>query len=349
MFEEESELKSVNNIDEFDVNVSDSEKDIEDVEPEEVTPADAEPEEVTTEEAAPEEAAPEEAAPEEDAAESIDIIPDSIEEPKENISFILENTNDSENNSIIPSLIFIVPYRDREQQYDFFSKHMLTILEDYPINYYKILYIHQKDNRSFNRGAMKNIGFIVVKQLYPNDYQNITLVFNDIDTMPYTKNMLTFPTKPGIIKHFYGFTYCLGGIVSINAKDFEMINGFPNFWAWGYEDNLLNNRAKYSNLEIDRSEFYNILDKNILHFTEGITRNVNRTEYDEYNNNTSEGINTIFNLEYSINENGFVDVTQFFTSREENISQSYIHDLRKGNIPFTNKKTYRRPMMKMSF
>ena len=57
---------------------------------------------------------------------------------------------------------------------------------------YKIYYIHQNDKREFNRGAMKNIGFMVIKDKYPNDYQNITLVFNDVDTMPYSKNFLNF-------------------------------------------------------------------------------------------------------------------------------------------------------------
>ena len=63
----------------------------------------------------------------------------------------------------VPNIIFIVPYRDREQQYHFFSSHMRMILEDVPN--YRILYIHQTDKRQFNRGAMKNIGFLVVKDL----------------------------------------------------------------------------------------------------------------------------------------------------------------------------------------
>ena len=165
----------------------------------------------------------------------------------------------------VPNIIFIVPYRDREQQYHFFSSHMRMILEDVPN--YRILYIHQTDKRQFNRGAMKNIGFLVVKDLYPDFYKNITLVFNDVDTMPFTKNFLNYETVKGIIKHFYGFKFTLGGIVSIMAGDFELINGFPNFWGWGYEDNELNKRALNSYITIDRSQFYPILDKNILMLT----------------------------------------------------------------------------------
>ena len=47
----------------------------------------------------------------------------------------------------------------------------------------------------------------------------------------------------------------LGGIVSITAGDFEKINGFPNLWSWGYEDNALNQRAKFHNITIDEVSF----------------------------------------------------------------------------------------------
>ena len=76
-------------------------------------------------------------------------------------------------------IIFIVPYRDRKQHYDIFSEHMKTILEDIEPTDYDIFYIHQTDTRSFNRGAMKNIGFLYVKDKYPDTYKDITLVFND--------------------------------------------------------------------------------------------------------------------------------------------------------------------------
>ena len=238
----------------------------------------------------------------------------------------------------IPKIIFIVPYRDRAQHYEFFSNHMKIILSDMDPNEYKILYIHQLDSRSFNRGAMKNIGFITVKNMYPENYRDITLVFNDVDTMPYTKGFLNYETTHGVVKHFYGFTFVLGGIVSIKSADFERVNGFPNFWAWGYEDNLLNERINESGITIDRSQFYPILDVNILHLNDGISRNVNKTEFDVYKSKTNEGINTIYNLEYMIDEStGFVNVSNFQTNRDENISTSFTYDLRNGNTPFRSK------------
>jgi len=239
----------------------------------------------------------------------------------------------------IPRLVFIVPYRDREQQHIFFHNHMTNnILADIPKEDYKIWYIHQTDKREFNRGALKNIGFLIVKTEFPNDYKNITLVFNDIDTMPLNKNYLNYDTQAGNIKHFYGHTFALGGIVSIKAGDFEKINGFPNLWGWGYEDNLLQYRVlRYggSKLTIDRSQFHKVLDHNILQLKDGIERTVNRGEFDKYIENTQEGINDIFNLKYNYDATtGFMNVIRFSTGREENINQRLSYDLRNGPYPF---------------
>ena len=250
----------------------------------------------------------------------------------------------------IPDLIFIVPYRDREQQQKFFSQQMKVILEDIPENKYKIYYIHQNDKREFNRGAMKNIGFLMVKNKYPEHYKNITLVFNDVDTMPYSKNFLNYYTTPGKVKHFYGVKFALGGIVSITAGDFEKIAGFPNFWAWGYEDNLLNIRVLNAGLNIDRDQFYALMDKNMFQMKDGLERLVNKGEFDRYLNNTTEGYHTISRLQYIIDETtGFVNVNHFDTGITSNPEQNKIHDLRNGNKPFPVMMNKRRmPRMGMN-
>jgi len=260
---------------------------------------------------------------------------------KENIQYTFEeySIDNSCNPSTIPPLIFIVPYRDREQQLIFFKKQMATVMEGID---HKIFYIHQADDRSFNRGALKNIGFLIVKQLYPNHYRNITLVFNDIDTMPFSKGFLEYETKPGFVKHFFGFKFTLGGIVSIKAGDFEKINGFPNFWSWGYEDNLLQKRVEKTGLKIDRSQFYPLHDKNILYLHDGIYRNVNRDEFTRYAKNTNEGWTSITNLAYNIDDStGFVDVITFDTGTVEDKSKTFVHDLQKSNSPFWSGKSGR--------
>lgn len=236
-----------------------------------------------------------------------------------------------------PKMIFIVPYRDREQQKEFFDGHMKrTIMADFELGKdYDIWYIHQKDSRAFNRGALKNIGFIIAKQKYPQTYRDITLIFNDIDTTPFTKNFLNYDTVKNVVKHFYGYTFALGGIVSIKACDFEQVNGFPNFWAWGFEDNLLNTRVLQSRMTIDRSQFYPIMDKNIMQQKDGLFRSVNKKEFDRYLEKSTEGISSIYSVQYTHNvETGLIDVTYFNTGTEEDKTFTRNHDLREGSQPF---------------
>jgi hypothetical protein len=249
---------------------------------------------------------------------------------------------------ITPKIIFIVPYRDRDQQLQFFNKHMKYILEDFQETETKIMIIHQNDTRSFNCGAMKNIGFLIVKDMYPNDYKNITLIFNDVDTMPFTKNFIQYQTEKNMVKHFYGFKHTLGGIVSINAENFEKINGFPNFWAWGYEDNMLYDRVVKNKLFINRKQFYDFADKNILHFYDGFLKQVNKTEFERFVNFTSEGIQSIRNLYYTYNNNtNLYDVHTFDTEFKEDIKAIKTHDLHNGTSPFNHIKSNRGATMSM--
>ena len=209
-----------------------------------------------------------------------------------------------------PKIIFIVPYRDRSQQRSFFSAHMLKILEDYPDSYYRIYYIQQNDQQVFNRGAMKNIGFTIVKNQYPSLYKDMTLVFNDVDVMPYNKSTINYETTEGVIKHFYGFKYALGGIFSIKAGDFEKTKGFPNVWEWGYEDIIFQNRALDAKLKIDYSQFFNFKNGHILKLNDNT--NVENRNPTKYNIPRMDGLNTIYQLNYTINEeDNIVNVNYF--------------------------------------
>jgi len=201
----------------------------------------------------------------------------------------------------IPKMIFIVPYRDRSAEKIHFSVYMKYIMEDYDKNDYEIYYSHQMDERPFNRGATKNIGFLVMKKKYPNDYNNITFIFNDIDTVPIKKNMFNYLTTKGIIKHFYGFTFTLGGIFSILGCDFEKCNGFPNNWGWGIEDNVMNERVLLNEFVINRDEFYPRNSKAVLHLFETSERLISNKEPENYlKKNFNDNLNTIHEINYVI-------------------------------------------------
>lgn len=165
---------------------------------------------------------------------------------------------------------------------------------------YEVYFSHQCDVRAFNRGATKNIGFLAVKHKYPNDYKDITFVFNDIDTIPFA-NIFEYETIPGTVKHFYGFDYALGGIVAVNGSDFEKINGFPNFWGWGMEDTVLQKRCENKGIVIDRSQFFPIGNPNILHLFDGIQRIINQKDpWKASHDDGIDGLLTIHKLKYDV-------------------------------------------------
>lgn len=230
-------------------------------------------------------------------------------------------------------IIFIVPYRDRENQKDFFYRHMTkhVLKEMKEEKDYKILFIHQNDKRPFNRGGMKNIGFLVVKKLYPKEWKEITLVFNDIDTMPFKENYLNYRVKEGEIKHFYGLNVALGGIVSVTGKDFEKINGFPNYWSWGGEDNLLEYRAKINKIKINRDNFHKFFDKNILSIHHGEERIISKRISSMVELDEVDGIKTISNLEYKI-ENNMVNVNNFTSKYEVKLKEKELESVNIGKI-----------------
>jgi len=241
----------------------------------------------------------------------------------------------------IPKIFFIVPYRDRKEHKQFFMKYMEFIMEDYNKDDYELFFVHQCDKQPFNRGAMKNIGFLAMKSKYPQHYHDITIVFNDVDTVPYTKNLLNYETKRNTIKHFYGYNFALGGIVSITGYDFEKINGYPNMWGWSMEDNILQKRALANNIYIDRTTFFPIGSTSILQFVDAINKIINKREMADCLENTYPyGLTNIINLNFNY-EDEYIQVTNFQTETNPNIQPFENHDITKGNGRIiVNKKKY---------
>jgi hypothetical protein len=231
--------------------------------------------------------------------------------------------------------VFIVPYRDRETHKHFFDRHMKYILEDYDPRTYDIIFSHQNNNLPFNRGAMKNIGFLYAKEKYAN-YKEINFIFNDVDTLPYRKGLLDYNVKQNEIKHYYGFTFALGGIFSIKGADFEKIDGFPNLWSWGYEDNIMQERALAQKITLNRNHFYPMFHPNILHILDEYSKKLSLKNKSLYENNkVLDGLSTLKNINYRFNnETNMLDITAFECLYDSNDSSLISH----LNLPSMVKK-----------
>lgn len=101
-------------------------------------------------------------------------------------------------------IIFIVPYRNREGELQVFLSHMRYLLEDISDEDYRIYIIHQDDERPFNRGAMRNIGFLMGKKEFPTTYKEIDYVFHDLDNLIAIKNSVEFTTNENEVNHIFG-------------------------------------------------------------------------------------------------------------------------------------------------
>ena len=204
--------------------------------------------------------------------------------------------------------VFIVPYRGRDKHKHFFDRYMSYVLED--MDDYEIVFAHQNNNLSFNRGGMKNIGFLYIKDKYPETYKDIIFIFNDVDTVPYKKNLLNYDLSQNEIKHYFGFDFCLGGIFAIRGADFERINGFPSLWSWGWEDTIIYERALNAGIKVNREQFYEIGDSNILHFVDGLKKRVSLRNLEAYKQRKIyDGLSDIRNPRYEYNtETNMLDV-----------------------------------------
>ena len=81
------------------------------------------------------------------------------------------------------------------------------------------------------------------------------------------------------------------------------------------------------------------MDKHIIQLKDNLKRLTNRIEKNRYLNNTTEGFDSITDLNYVINEEtGFVDVYNFSTGIMPSSSQNKVEETTKQNVSNNNKR-----------
>jgi hypothetical protein len=155
------------------------------------------------------------------------------------------------------------------------------------------------------------------------------------------------------VKHYYGYKYALGGIVVMKGHDFERINGFPCYWGWGMEDNVLQKRCSKAGLKIDRNVFYNIGSPEILQLFDGISRIISKKDpWRMDTDNGVDGVRTIHKLEYTIDTSSanpndniftvhnsriyFINISRFLSFVRFEGDQYYNYDLREPKRKIVN-------------
>jgi hypothetical protein len=136
-------------------------------------------------------------------------------------------------------LAILVPYRDREVHLKQFIPYMNKFLKHFN---YQIIVIHQRNIKLFNRGALFNIGFHIIKDYF--DY----FCFHDVDLLPEGSDY-SYPENPSHLSMYCSqFNYrkknIFGGVTLMTKEQFLKINGFSNnYRGWGGEDDDLRVRV----------------------------------------------------------------------------------------------------------
>lgn len=229
-----------------------------------------------------------------------------------------------------PARIFIVPYRDRVRHKRELLHCLNTILDGE--DDWELFFAHQADRRPFNRGAMKNIGFLWARRRYPAHYKAITFIFHDVDTRPQYRGQFPYQTEPGVVSHYYGTYYALGGAFAIKGADFERTGGFPNFWGWGLEDNAMQDRAVAAGLRIDRTHFVPLRGRGVTRAFDGYHRITSKHEAALYRYGTPDNMWNIRSLRVTLADGGMLNVASFEASEPHDVQTFERLDIRGGTI-----------------
>ena len=181
-----------------------------------------------------------------------------------------------------PRLAILVPFRDRFDELMVFVPYLSKFLKQQNINQFKIYILNQSARYRFNRGALANAGFMLARN--ESDY----IAIHDVDLIPLNQNLsYAYPNQGPY--HLsspryhpdYNYDKYFGGILLINNRHFQLVNGFSNrYFGWGLEDDEFYTRVRAAKLPISRPPDNLTTDKNstFLHFHYTRPRDVSKTK-----------------------------------------------------------------------
>lgn len=172
-------------------------------------------------------------------------IQDEIEDGSETRRILNENKH---------KLAILVPFRDRFDELVVFVPHLHQFISDQGIKNFHIFVLNQSRRYRFNRGALANIGFLLIE----NEFNYIAI--HDVDLLPINKNLsysypLSGPYHLAAPQYHPNYNYdkYFGGILIINSQQFRLVNGMSNrYFGWGLEDDEFYTRCKAAKLPITR-------------------------------------------------------------------------------------------------
>lgn len=159
----------------------------------------------------------------------------------------------------------IVPYRDNPRQgraaqlarcLEFFAGGGLGAREGPGFD---VFVVEQSDGALFNRGLVKNVGFIAASAAAAEagapPYESV--IFHDVDLLPDRAALAAYGARPDRpicvaapgVWDKYPYPEFFGGAVALSPADFRRAGGYPtHVFGWGGEDDILYDRLAASGI-----------------------------------------------------------------------------------------------------
>lgn len=219
-------------------------------------------------------------------------------------------------------LAILVPFRDRFDELLSFVPYISKFLLQQDISSFSIHILNQSARYRFNRGALANAGFHIVRN--QSDY----IAIHDVDLVPLNQNLsYQYPEKGPYhmtspeYHPMYNYEKYFGGILLISNVHFELVNGFSNrYFGWGLEDDEFYTRIQAAKLPIFRPHGLNS-DRNstFLHFHHNRKRDIFKTKDQREALKYRDRITGLDNLRFSITSTHDMSIDRRYPFKVHNI------------------------------